>query len=392
MLALSPDGRSIAISAVEEGKFRLRVRPLDSLETRLLPGADGARFPFWSPDGKQIGFFADGKLKTILWAGGEPVTIAEVDPTILGATWGAQGMIVFSQARELYKVNEKGGMPERLYKPDSGIIFDPEFLPDGNHVLWVNHGVFLGSLDGKPPLRLLPDISRTVYSPEGYLLFVRQGRLTAQRFDLKTLALTGEALPITRESVVNDLLYPTLSAARGGALAYVEMAPEQLVWVDRTGSIKEKVRPPQDWYNFRLSADESKVAFASLAPGLEFTYDVTVVDLRRATRERLTSEAKNSLVPVFSPDGKHVAFTSNRTGRFNPYITDGPNREKLVIDMQLAGGYPTDWSPDGKSLLYWGNEDLWIVPVDGKEKPYTLAKTRFDERAGSFSPDGKWVA
>jgi len=394
MLALSPDGRSIAISAVEEGKFRLRVRPLDSLETRLLPGADGARFPFWSPDGKQIGFFADGRLKTILSAGGEPVAITEVDPTILGAAWGTQGVIVFSQARELYKVNEKGGMPERLYKLDSGILLDPEFLPDGNHLLWVNqkNGVFLGSLDGKPPVRLLPDVSTTVYSPDGYLLFVRQGRLTAQRFDLKTLALTGEALPITRESVVNNLLYPALSAARGGALAYVEEAPEQLVWVDRTGSIKEKVGPPQDWFNFRLSADESRVAFASLAPGLESTYDITVFDLRRATRERLTSEGKNSLVPVFSPDGRHVAFTSNRTGRYNPYLTDGPNREKLVIDMQLAGGYPTDWSPDGKSLLYWGNEDLWIVPVDGKEKPYTLAKTRFEEKAGSFSPDGKWVA
>jgi eukaryotic-like serine/threonine-protein kinase len=394
MLALSPDGRSIAISAAEEGKFRLRVRPLDSLETRLLSGADGARFPFWSPDGKQIGFFADGKLKTILAAGGEPVAITEVDPTILGAAWGTQGVIVFSQARELYKVNEKGGMPERLYKLDSGILLDPEFLPDGNHLLWVNqkNGVFLGSLDGKQPVPLLPDVSTTVYSPDGYLLFVRQGRLTAQRFDLKTLALTGEALPITRESVVNNLLYPTLSAARGGALAYVEEAPEQLVWVDRTGSTKEKVGPPQDWFNFRLSADESRVAFASLAPGLESTYDVTVFDLQRATRERLTSEGKNSLVPVFSPDGKRVAFTSNRTGRYNPYITDGPNREKLVIDMQLAGGYPTDWSPDGKSLLYWGNEDLWIVPVDGKEKPYTLAKTRFDERAGSFSPNGKWVA
>jgi Tol biopolymer transport system component len=221
---------------------------------------------------------------------------------------------------------------------------------------------------------------------------VRQGRLTAQRFDLKTLALTGEALPIARESVVNNLLYPALSAARGGALAYVEEAPEQLVWVDRTGAIKEKVGTPQDWFNFRLSADESRVAFASLAPGLESTYDVTVFDLQRATRERLTSEGKNSLVPVFSPDGKHVAFTSNRTGRYNPYLTDGPNREKLVIDMQLEGGYPTDWSPDGKSLLYWGNEDLWIVPVDGKEKPYTVAKTRFEERAGSFSPDGKWIA
>ncbi len=391
-LALSPDGRSIAISAVEEGRFRLRVRPLDSLEAQLLPGADGARFPFWSPDGRQIGFFADGKLKTILAAGGEPIAIAEVEPPNLGATWGSQGVIVFSQARELYKVNEKGGTPERLYKRDSGIFYDPEFLPDGNHVLWENNGVFLGSLDGKPPVRVLPNRSRTVYSPDGYLLFVNQGRLTAQRFDLKTLALTGEALPITRESVTNGLRYPALSAARDGVLAYVERAPQQLVWVDRTGSIKEKVGSPQEWPSFRLSADESKVAFASLGPSSESNTDITIFDLRRGTRERLTSEGKNSLVPVFSPDGKDLAFASNRIGRWNPYITDGPNREKLVSDMRLSGGYPTDWSPDGKNLLYWGNEDLWIVPVDGKEKPYTIAKTSFDERAGSFSPDGKWIA
>ncbi len=386
MLALSPDGRSIAISADEEGKFRLRVRPLDSLESRLLPGADGARFPFWSPDGKQIGFFADAKLKTILAAGGEPVALTEVEPLILGGTWGTQGVIVFSQARELYKVSEKGGRPERLYNPDSGISSVPAFLPDGDHVLWVNNGgVLLGSLDGKQPVRLLPDSSATVYSPDGYLLFIRQGRLTAQRFDLKTLALSGDALPITRESVVNNPIYPTLSAARGGALVYLEKAPQQMAWVDRTGAIKEKVGPPQDWYNFRLSADETKVVSDSLSS------EITVLDLRRATRERLTS-VKFSLVPLFSPHGKQVAFSSNRAGRFNPYITDGPDREKIVADMQLAGGYPTDWSPDGKNLLYWGNEDLWIVPVDGKEKPYTLAKTRFEERAGSFSPDGKWVA
>ncbi len=400
MLALSPDGSSIAISAFEEGRFRLRVRPLDSLETRLLPGADGARFPFWSPDGKQIGFFADGKLKTIFAAGGEPATLTEVEPLIIGATWGARGVIVFSQARQLYNVNEKGGVPERLYPErlykDSAVLSDPEFLPDGNQVLWLSstNGVFLGSLDGKPPVRLLPDISRTVYSPDGYLIFTRQGRLTAQRFDLGTFTLTGEAAPITRESVANGL-----SAARGSALAYVEKVPEQLAWVDRTGSIKEKVGSPQDWRSFRLSADQSKVAYASVAPGrghggdvgVETNYDISVFDLRRGTRERLTSDDKNSLVPVFSPDGKHVAFSSNRTGGYNPYITDGPNREKLVVDMQLAGGFPTDWSPDGENLLYWGNEDLWIVPVDGR-KPYTLAKTRFDERAGSFSPDGKWVA
>ncbi len=231
----------------------------------------------------------------------------------------------------------------------------------------------------------------TVYSPDGYLLFVRHDRLTAQGFDLKTLSLTGEAFPITREPVVDDHLSPALSAVRGGVLAYKEKTADQLVWVDRTGSIVKQVGGPQDWNAFRLSPDESKVAYSSSLPG-QASVAITVLDLLRGTRERLAAELKYSMVPVFSPDGKRIAFSSNPTGFFNPYITDGSYREKLVTDMKLAGGYPTDWSPDGKNLLYWANEDLWIVPVDGKEKPYTIAKTPFEERAGAFSPDGKWVA
>ena len=397
MSALSPDGRNLAISAIEEGKSRLWVRSLDDIDARLLPGGDGARFPFWSPDGKQIGFFAGGKLKTILATGGEPVNISAVGATILGGTWAREGLIVFSQARQLFKVNDKGGTPELLYKPPgSDILFDPASLPDGRHFLFVNNvsGVYLGSLDGAPPVRILPDVSTTVYSPEGYLLFARQGRLNAQPFDLKTLAVTDEAVPVTRESVVNELLAPALSAGEGGTLVYEAQSPGQLQWVDRTGAALQKVTSTQGWRSFSLSPDQNKVAFDfSPTQGAENTFDISVIDLLRNTTEPLTtSEGKGALIPPYSPDGKQIAFSSNRMGRFNPYITSGLNQERLVRDLGMKGGYPVDWSPDGKNLLWWGDDDLWIVPVDGS-KPCPVANSKAGEPSGHFRPpDGQWIA
>jgi Tol biopolymer transport system component len=393
MAAVSPDGKNIAISAAEEGRFRLRVRPVGDLEARLLPGADGARYPFWSPDSQQIGFFADGKLKTIFATGGEPATVTNVESTILGSAWSSQRVIVFSQSRALYKVSETGGSPERLYQSDSEILYQPVFLPDGRHFIYVSDGVYLGSLEGSAPIPLLPDRTKTVYAPEGYLLFSRQGRLNAQPFDFKTLKLSGTATPITRESVANNLLAPVLSVGDGGALAYQTLGPEQLVWVDRTGAVKEKVGPPQEWSNFRLSPNQSRVAFDfAMTLGDPSARVVAVFEFSRGTSELLTLLGKGALVPVFSPDGIQVAFTSRRTGRFNPYLVSPTKPEQLVTDMGLNGGFPMDWSPDGKNLLYWGDEDLWIVPVDGRTKPYTFAKSDAGETHGVFSPDGKWIA
>jgi Tol biopolymer transport system component len=394
MVALSPDGRNLAVSVTEKGKFRLRVRALDDLEARLLPGGDGARFPFWSPDGTQIGFFADGKLKTILATGGEPAMVTAAGQTILGATWVRDGVIVFSQERQLFKVNDKGGMPELLYKSDSGILFDPSSLPDGRHFLYVQSpgGVYVGSVDGAPPVRILPDVSTTVYSPAGYLLFARQSRLTAQPFDIKTLALTGASVPLTRESVVNDLLAPALSTGAGGAVVYKPESPEQLVWVDRSGAVLDRIGPAQRWRNFRLSPDQARVAFEyALTQGAKSSLEIAVLDIRRGTREQLTTDGKGGLVPVFAPDGRQIAFTSDRMGRFNPFVTSAPNQERLVRDLKLQGGYPVDWSPDGKSLLWWGNDDLWIVPVDGGT-PRAVLNSRFGEPTGAFSPDGHWIA
>ncbi len=387
LFALSPDARYLAISAPEDGQLRLRVRPLDALDARLLPGAEGARYQFWKPDGSALGFFADGKLKTIPLAGGPPTIIADVDATVQGAAWSPQGTIVFSQARDLYTVRDKGGTPALLYG-GPGIASNPTFLPDGQHFLYADGGsVFTGALDGSLSVKLLDSVGKAVYA-DGNLLFQKQGRLFARAFNPATLSLTGNEMVVTSETVTNAGLVGSFSVA-GGVLAYQAGALGQLAWRDRAGVVTENVGEPRRWGNFRLSPDQSRIALA--VSSSQDPFDVAVFDVRRGTIERFTSHPSMDLVPVFSPDGTQLAFSSFRDGRFNPYVTSAPGRERRVADVGTTGGFPTHWSPDGKVLLYWGDEDLWIVPLDGA-RPYPYAKSKADERDGMFSPDGHWIA
>jgi Tol biopolymer transport system component len=383
MFAVSPDGLNLAIASSENGQLRLRVRRLDALDARLVAGAEGATYPFWKPDGTEIGFFSDGKLKRASLTGGPPAIVTSVDPTVLGATWSPQGTIVFSQGRELYTVNEKGGAPALLYR-GPGIPFNPAFLPDGRHFLYEENGSFVGSLDGSPPVKLPMSAGTKTEFADGHLVYNNGAQLIAQPFDANTLTLQGNGIPLTTEEVVTSPLSGVFSAARG-VLVYQPSPLEQLVWKDRAGTVTEKIGEPQSWPNFRLSADQSKIAWDFSALG-----GIAIFDIVRGTRERFITQS--ALVPVFSPDGAQIAFTSARTGRFNPYIAGTPNQERLVADVGTTGGYPLDWSPDGEHLLYWGDEDLWIVAVDGSRTPSRYAQTAFEERAGAFSPDGQWIA
>src|SRR5262249_40510990 len=259
------------------------------------------------------------------------------------------------------KVAEAGGKPELLYK--SGVSFQPEFLPDGRHFFFVEtSGIWVGSVDGTDPVKLLPDFSRAVYSPLGFVLFIRQGRLTAQAFDPVSLTLSGDAVPITRESVLNTQVTTKLSAALG-KLVYQVLAPDQLEWVDRKGTVVKKIAAPQAWVNFRISFDQTRVAFDVTKP--DSTRELRVLDLRRETQERITVDQNIALVPIFSPDGNQIAFTSFSNGRFSPYVANASHQTRMVAEMGTVGGYPVDWSSDGKNLLWWGDEDLWVVPVNG---------------------------
>jgi Tol biopolymer transport system component len=223
--------------------------------------------------------------------------------------------------------------------------------------------------------------------------------LVAQPFDAATLTASGVAVPVTRETVINTpqmgttvLFSVSASGAGSRVLAYQAQSPEQLVWVDRTGTMKEKVGPPNEWSNFRLSPDQNKIAMdITIFQSGNSARDVALFDLARGTQERLTSDPEADMVPIFSPRGDRIVFSSHRMGRFNPFITSAPNQEKLVVDLGMPNGFPLDWSPDEKHILWWMDGDLWIVPVSGSEKPYALVHTRFDESDGVFSPDGHWI-
>jgi serine/threonine protein kinase len=415
---LSPDGRYLAIAESQpDSNSRLWVRPLDSLETRPMPETNGASLPFWSPDSAFIGFFAQGKLKRIALAGGPPQTIGDA-PRGIGGTWNRDGVIVFmpDAGKPFYRVPAAGGVPEPVTKlAASDAQGFPQFLPKGDRFLYLTIalgkpdviGIYVSSLDEKPPVRILASALSATYvtsnasSQSGHLLFLRENTLMAQAFDPERLRLSGEMVPLA-EPVGTELFgfLPAFSVSDSGVLAYSSGAAganRELVWLDRTGKQMGSASPPGDYGNFRLSPDEKKIAMdRSVAQSAQ---DIWVLDLLRGVTSRLTFDPAMDNLPIWSPDGLRVLFPSNRTGSFDLYIkaASGAGQEEPLIKMGTPTGWATDWSRDGRFILYQipaarTGQDLWIAPQFGDRKPFPYLQTQFNEQAGAFSPDGHWVA
>ena len=323
LFALSPDGKSLAITAPLDGKRYLWIRRLDSMEARLIPGSEGASNPFWSPDVTQIGFTTDGKLKKVAIAGGVPSTLAEHAGGT--ASWSPNGVIVFRNQGELFRVSDAGGVAEQVVTQETGMLSDPQFLPGGSRFLFTEDrpgGVYVGSLDGTAPVRVLEDVSSAEYVPSslagdpGYLLFRRGGLLMAQRFDPKSLAVDGSAVSLTTEQVINTPGYgPTVlfSSSDTGVLAYQTPALEQLTWVNRTGATLVTIGPPGEYSNFRLSPDQNWVAMdISRYEGGPSARELARMDLRRGSLERLTVQR----TPIWFPCGRprEIGLPSPPTG------------------------------------------------------------------------------
>jgi hypothetical protein len=246
-LAISPDGQKVVFVATFEGRSRLWLRSMDSVSARPLAETEDAYFPFWSPDSRSIGFFADGKLKRIDIGGGSPQELANV-ALGFGGTWNRDGVIVFapSPASPLFRTSATGGEPvavTRLETPQQQHHNFPAFLPDGRQFLYYvigpeARGVYVAQLDGSPPRRLLDAESPAAYAPSGYLLFIRQGTLFAQRFDPRRLELSGDPLPVAEQITVSyGLASPAFSTSAAGPLVYRTGAAvqAQFVWFDRAG-------------------------------------------------------------------------------------------------------------------------------------------------------------
>ena len=417
--ALSPDGKSLAIAATRDGRRQLYVRPIDSTTARAIPDTDGADYPFWSPDNLQIGFFADKALKRVAAAGGQVFTVAEIGSGSLGGTWNSAGTILFASGAALHVVDQKGGTPTRALTPESADASNPQFLPGGRRFLYTqtaqdtkgeHQGVYVGSLDGTPPVRLLGERVKALYVPPasgrgpGHLVYRRRGPLMAQPFDPQTVTLSGTAVPVTTEPAISMVGYgPTVlfTTSDTGLLAYQSPVLDQLVWVDRSGVVRETVGPPGEYRGFRLSPDGKSVAMSvSYFEDGPSIADVALRDLSRGTLERLTLDGEADLIPVWAPDSTRLAFGSHRLGNWNPYVTAvnaGPNQESLLADMINPGGWPNDWSPDDRYVL-WQGDGLWLVPATGRGEPIQYLPSRFNPRFGQFSPrfglspNGNWIA
>jgi Tol biopolymer transport system component len=400
-LALSPDGRRLVFVASAEGQARLWLRPLDQVTAQPLAGTEGATYPFWSPDSRSIGFFADTKLKRIDIAGGAPQVLASA-PIALGGAWNRDGVIVFAPNlySPLYRVPASGGEPiaiTRLDPPRQLAHAFPQFLPDGRHLLFTarlggsDQGIYLASLDSAETRRLIATESPAVYAPPGHLLFIRQGSLFAQGFDVTRGELAGDPVPVA-DSVTHGF-----SVSETGVLAYRTGGPNRrrLAWFDRSG--KEigalGAADENDLSMPELSPDGRRVAVTRSVQG---NTNVWLTDAARGVLSRFTYAGIDAFA-IWSPDGSRIVFASNRKGSYDLYQkpSNGAGNDELLLESS-RNKLPSDWSPDGRFLLYSlgspKTAEMWVLPLFGERKPFPYGNTSFNAAYGQFSPDGRWVA
>jgi len=408
---ISPDGRRIAVSASNS----LWVRSLDSSAAVKLAALDntfsGARF--WSADAKSIGFFTDGKLKTIDVAGGTPQAIADV-ATPRGGAWNRDGVILFAQgAQPLFRVNASGGkpVPATTLAPERHEIDQmwPDFLPDGRHFLYLSRtataedrAVYAGVLDSSATKLVVKATSRAIYAEPGYLLYLRQGVLVAQRFDTDKLEVRGDPIPII-EGVryLDSIGYFQAFVSRNGILAYRsggDTSKVQLTWFGRDGRKIGTIGEPASYANFSLSPDGTRIALDRTDPET-IQRDIWVMDVARGSPTRLTFNPADETSPRWSADGRRLFFNSNRDVVPNCYrkAIDGSAEETPVRKSDRTMRACNDVSPDGRTLLFVSRDaatgyDLWSASLSGDDAPSPFVRTPYNEGNAKFSPDGAWVA
>ncbi len=423
-IAVSPDGRHLAFTALSDGKTNLWVRSSDETGARTLQGTQSANLPFWSPDSRFIGFFADGSLKKIEVAGGPVTMICEV-AVPLGATWNREGVILFAQVPfGLFQVAASGGIIAPVTTPDTTrqefSYSHPTFLPDGRHFLYsissevkTTRGVYIGSLDGKVKRRLLDDaplgkyvaaVSGDTSGNSGWLIFVRDGALLVQPFDSRRFEFTGEPFVLS-ETVGSDLSfgkYFTFSASDTGVLVFdpsLKRHRRQYLWLDRRGQQINSLDGPAGLFQLWLSPDEKRFIADRVDPQ-SGTYDLWLADVSGGNATRFTFDPRHDLSPVWSPDGSRIVWASSQTGIGDLYQKPASlgGDESLLLKSEESK-YPTDWSQDGRFIIYSPvdpktKDDVWALPVTGRadEKPFPVVKTEANETAGALSPDGRWLA
>ena len=422
---LSPDGAVLAFVAQKSSSAasQLYVRRLDALQATPLSGTDGARNPFFSPDGQWIAFFAGGKLKRVSVTGGAAVTLCDA-PNGRGGTWGEDGAIAFSPnagvgvAETLLRVSSTGGKPEPLTTLDRGEVTHrwPQVLPGGKAVLY---SVACVGCDGNIVVQPLPNGPHKVvqrggyygrYLPSGHLVYFHDGTLFAAPFDLGRLELTGQPVPVL-EGVTGSSIGSAgaqFAVAGNGTLVYL---PGQSVnndapisWMDRQGKTTPLRATPANWANILFAPDGRRLAL-DLFDGKQS--DVWVYDWARDTLSHLTFDPTDDVKPVWTPDGRRIVFASRRADKATVNLywqrADGTGDVQRLTESKNQQD-PASWHPGGKFLAFWEvnpqtRADLMILPMAGDEAsgwkpgtPTVFLNSPFNEREPTFSPDGRWIA
>jgi len=397
-LAVSPDGRAIAVVLVKDGKQQIWVRALDAIEPTALAGTDGAADPFWSPDSRYIAFFADAKLKKIDHSGGPVQTLCDA-LGVLGGTWNRNGDILLGGLTGVQRVSAAGGVVSNLPEHSATGIY-PFFLPDGRHYLAIRGaagsteaGVWLSSMDGPETRHILPDASdaEIIEPPQGSqvgaVLFTRAGTLMALPFDMKRLEAAGDAVPVAERIAARVSPYWLAAASNQGTLAYVsgQRGGWQYVWRDRHGR------------NLGAIGDAGSVVMIS-ADGKQLAGDrpggTWLLEFAGGTATQLTFGGHQTTA-ILSPDGRYIAYGRIGTGLYRK-LASGAGAEELLLRTKNFV-IPKSWSPDGRFIIYAQISqataaDLLAIPVEPDAKPFVVVETPANEDQGQFSPDGHWVA
>jgi eukaryotic-like serine/threonine-protein kinase len=401
-IAISPDGRFLVMAPEVQGRRQLWLRSMDADRLQPIPDTEDAVQPFWSPDSRNIAFFANGKLKRVALSGGSVQSLCNVaDPS--GGSWSKGGVILFSRDKgmAIQQVTASGGTPVDVIKDQGGLRY-PVFLPDGRRFLYLaggpaeNSGIFVNSLDGTEKRRILADVSPPMFAPSaqrdrtGQILFIRENTLMTARFDASSARIAGDALPVaeaaTSPTASDDgvLLYSMGSGTRRN----------QIGWYDRDGKFLGPVAAPGYVGYPAISHDEKSVVFNRTTDGNPVLW---VHDLNRGTETRLTDSPSQS--PFWSPQDDRIVFQSNRTGSSKLYQRSSSpgGTDELLLDGEVSP-QPTQWSRDGKYIVYFelsyskNKRDIWVLPTDGSRKPIPFMTTEADEFMGQLSPDSRWMA
>jgi serine/threonine protein kinase len=412
-VALSPNGHTVAMVSYspQQNNYILWTYDVGSRRTTPLDGTQGASFPFWSPDGRFIAFFAGGKLKKVEASGAQPQVLCDA-PYARGGTWNKDGLIVFAPKPlgGLFTVSSLGGPVKELTKPDLGRFESshrwPMFLPDGKHFLYLAanfsgkfdyNAIFVGSLGSQEKHFVVNASSNAAYVEPGYLLYLRDRTLVAQPFDLRRFSLNDQPRSLSDEvlyfsqvdraafSANSDVL--VAQTGRGASIS-------QLTWYDRAGKELGLIGKPGWYNNVSLSPDSRRVAVDQTDPDGRNT-DVWIYEPARGTSIRTTFDPGLDDSPVWSPNGKQILFGSNRADlQFRLYLknADGSGQDRELTKFDWGGlSLPWDWSRDGKYILVKLDNELWYFSMADRVSK-RLLPSEPTVRNAQFSPDGRWIA